>query len=209
MKNLKKWIFTILFTLLAVGINFCGSKLALAITFPLYLDSVLTISVVALCGLIPGIVCAVLSNFLTFITENTKFLFVICHIFTAIGAYFVFKNKKAFQDDDDNELFIDKSETLSLELFLWAGLFSAITNTIFGNILSSLILSNGIQKINEIQGIFIKLIYASIPNLTFANWLAGFLENIMDKLLSALISFAVYKVCIRIFPQIKNGFAHA
>ena len=59
MKNLiikeNSFPFVIFYTLFAIGINFCGSILAETIVFPLYLDSVLSISVVALCGYIPGV----------------------------------------------------------------------------------------------------------------------------------------------------------
>lgn len=113
-----------------------------------------------------------------------------------LGAYVVFKYPKIFQDDDETEIEdLDASQPicieLSFELFLWAVFFSAVTNTITGNIISGLLFSSGSDNLNSI---FIKAIYSAVPNMTFANYLAGFIENIADKILSEIISFALYKM---------------
>lgn len=174
----------------AVAVNCLCSRLPYLIKFPLYFDSVLTIFVVALCGLAPGIICAVLSNLLLFLIEGKPIVFCVCHILTAVGAYFIFLNADKFQEQDE------KSKSYAIDIFLWAGIVSAISNTFFGNIISSLIISNETDSY-AIQGIFLRAIYASIPNLILANCIAGFLENIMDKLLSAIISFFVYRFVVK------------
>lgn len=193
MKNkIARLLFIIFFTALAIALNvLAGGKIVYILSIPLYLDSVMTIAVVALCGLFPGIACAVLSNIFLYSTKSV--VFSICHIFTAISAYVVFKYPKIFQDDDETEEFkTEKADKkLSFELFLWAGFFSGITNTISGNVISTLILSSGSEHLNSV---FIKAIYAAVPNLVFANWLQGFIENIADKILSGIISFALYKM---------------
>ena len=87
---MKQRIFTIVFTITGISINYLCSYLAGLIAFPLYLDSLLTIAVTALCGLVPGIVCAVGSNVLLCIFANTGILFTLCHISTAVVAHLVF-----------------------------------------------------------------------------------------------------------------------
>ena len=62
--NYKKLLFITTFTLFSIAINYCCSYLAGLIAFPLYLDSIMTIAVTALCGLVPGVICAFCSNFL-------------------------------------------------------------------------------------------------------------------------------------------------
>ena len=48
--SISQIIFIVLFTASSIGINYLGSFLAGLIAFPLYLDSVMTIAVIALCG---------------------------------------------------------------------------------------------------------------------------------------------------------------
>ncbi len=62
--------------LIALIVNCCGAVLATKIQFPLYLDSVLTIGVTAIGGLIPGIICAVLSNGILFFLDYTMLPFM-------------------------------------------------------------------------------------------------------------------------------------
>lgn len=206
MKNkIARVLFIILFTAFAVAMNVAaGGKIVYVFSIPLYLDSVMTIAATALCGLAPGIACAFLSNLFLYSTKSV--LFSVCHILTALSAYFVFKYPKFFQDDDGTEIAdLNKTQSsrkkLSFELFLWAGFFSAITNTISGNVISTLILSSGSENLNSV---FIKAIYASIPNLIFANWLQGFIENIADKILSGIISFAFYKIFAVFYDKIRQ-----
>ncbi len=188
--SLSKLIFIIAFTAFSVAINFLCGKLVYVFSIPIYLDSVATISVVAVCGLFPGIACAILSNF--FLYYKKSIIFSICHILTALGAYFVFKHPKSFQDDDESDLKnLNCNSSLSFELFLWAGFFSAITNTIAGNLISTLLFK--MEDYSSFQFVA-KSIYVSIPNIAFSNWITGFVENTADKILSALISFAFYKI---------------
>ena len=55
MKRSSRRMFTVIFTIASILINCMCSYLAGLIAFPLYLDSLLTIAVTALCGLIPGL----------------------------------------------------------------------------------------------------------------------------------------------------------
>ena len=88
--SLKNILFVISTLAVAVLVNCLGSVLATKITFPLYLDSILTISVTALCGLVPGLLCAVLSNGILYFFDYTMLPFMSCHIITSLLAWLVF-----------------------------------------------------------------------------------------------------------------------
>lgn len=182
--NIKNLIFTFGFTIFAIAVNYCGSLLAETIVFPLYLDSILTISLVSVCGFVPGLICALGSNILLSFFTKSSFLFSICHIMTAGLAYIVFSyydRKKEFS-------------IYTLDAFLWAGFWAAITNGIVGNIIVDIVFSGNTGRPSA--NIVVQGIYCAIPNLAFANNFGGLLENIADKILSAVLSYLVYKIVI-------------
>lgn len=187
-------LFSALCIIIAVIANFFGSVLARNITLPLYLDSVLTLAVTALCGLWAGIACAVLSNGALWIFYNTSLPFTLCHILTAVCAYFTFRKYKILKQSDRNnasgQVRNDKAQ-LPIGAFLWAGLWSAITNAISGNVLVSLLFASATSPNvdSSVQGIFIV-----VPNLTFATYYAGVLTNLTDKIISAVVSYGAYKI---------------
>lgn len=199
----NKIIFIILFTATSVSINYFCGKVVYVFSIPIYLDSVMTISVVALCGLTPGIACAFFSNL--FLYDKKSIMFSICHILTALGAYFVFRNPKFFKDEND---FFDSNlekasyKELTFELFLWAGFFSAITNTITGNVISTILFGKGDYRSFSSLA---KSIFTAVPNVTFANLFTGFVENIADKFLSAIISYVFYKILAKLACELKCG----
>ncbi len=184
-------LFSALCIIIATIVNFFGSVLARNITLPLYLDSVLTLAVTALCGLWAGIACAVLSNGALWIFYNTSLPFTLCHVLTAVCAYIVFRK---FRSPNSTSLFSasfrNDAAEFSIDAFLWAGLWSAITNAISGNVLVSLLFASATSPNvdSSVQGIFIV-----VPNLTFATYYAGVLTNLTDKIISAVVSFGVYK----------------
>ncbi|MBQ5848610.1 MAG: hypothetical protein IIW49_06805, partial [Treponema sp.] len=120
--NYKKLLFITTFTIFSIAINYCCSYLAGLIAFPLYLDSIMTIAVTALCGLVPGLICAFCSNFLLSIFANTGILFSICHISTAVVAHLVFNAEKKKNLASGNTHF-----SYTTENFMWIGFFAAFT----------------------------------------------------------------------------------
>ena len=166
----------IVFFAIALAVNCVGCFLAGMFHIPLYLDSVMTIGVVALCGLFPGILCAIFSNLILAFTGYAALPFTICHILTAIASYFTFRHCKNTGKD-----------FLTLEAFLWAGLWSGILNGISGNIISDLLYASvtGVQKAD----FMVKGIYIAIENLTVATYITGIVENLCDKSVSAVLSF--------------------
>ena len=190
--SVSQIIFIVLFTASSIGINYLGSVLAGLIAFPLYLDSVMTIAVTALCGLVPGLICAVSSNLLLYIFANTGILFMTCHISTAVIAYFVFRAERKNSP---------KVKQLSSSSFMWAGFFASLSNSILGDTISAFFYkaNTSIPQVdNAVQGI-----YVVIRNLNVAAYIGGTLTNLVDKIISAAICYAVYRLILRIT---KNTF---
>ena len=181
-ESFKRIIFIVLFTLGSIAINYFGSVLAGIIAFPLYLDSVMTIAVTALCGFIPGLICAICSNTLLFLFANTGILFTSCHISTVLVAYYIFsKRKKLFP----------KEELLPADCFMWTGFIAAITNSALGDTFSTFLYgaNTSIPQVdNAVQGIYV--VIRSIP---VAAYIGGTITNFVDKLVSATICLFVYR----------------
>ena len=183
----KKWtsrriIFTVLFTAISIGINYLGSFLAGLIAFPLYLDSVMTIAVTALCGLVPGLICAFCSNLLLSIFAHTGIFFSACHLSTALIAWMVFRTERK---NHPNE------KLLSADSFMWAGFLAAISNSIIGDTISTFVYgaNTSIPQVdNAVQGI-----YVVIRSLPVAAYIGGTITNFVDKLVSATICLFIYR----------------
>ena len=181
----RLYAFGALLLLGAVAANCLGSVVARHSIIPLYLDSVLTIAVTALCGLWGGIACAALSNGVMALPDRSMLWFVACHICTAVFAHLTFRHHKQAH----------KRAPYTIETFLWAGLWSALSNAVLGNVIVELLYSSvtTAHVDNIVQGIFI-----AVENLTFATYFSGFLTNMADKMISAAISYAAYKASWRL-----------
>ena len=195
--SLKNILFTCGVLVVALHVNCFGSVLATKITFPLYLDSVMTIGVTAICGLIPGLLCAALSNGILFLFDYTMLPFMSCHLVTALLAWLVF-----LHDDKKNAVrpILERSQSYEIEAFLWAGVWSALSNAILGNIIADLLFGARVNRQNAectVQGI-----YVVTRNLLYSTYLAGFIENITDKMLSAVLSYGFYEGVRRIYKKI-------
>ena len=190
--TLKRVLFIIIAAFLCIFVNYAGSVLAEVVVFPLYLDSLLTIGIASLCGLIPAIACAVLSNVVLSLFTHCSILFTVCHICTAVFAWLVFYHyrRKSFP----------QQTSYNFDSFLWAGFWAAITNAILGNIIADLVFAanTGRPSANTVvQGM-----YVVIPNLFLVNNIAGLVENFVDKILSALLSFCFYKAGMRLLNML-------
>lgn len=179
----KRVLFIIGATVFCTCVNYAGSVIAEIVVFPLFLDSLLTIGLAALCGLVPAVVCAVISNVILNLFTHCSVLFTVCHICTAVFAWLVFycSRRKSFP----------KHDCYNFDAFLWAGFWSAVSNALLGNIIADLVFAanTGRPSANTVvQGM-----YVVIPNLFLVNHIAGLVENFVDKILSAILSFCFYK----------------
>ena len=189
----RRIIFTVLFTAISIGINYLGSFLAGLIAFPLYLDSVMTIAVTALCGLIPGLICAFCSNLLLSIFAHTGIFFSACHLSTALIAWMVFRSERK---NHPNE------KLLSADSFMWAGFLAAISNSIIGDTISTFVYgaNTSIPQVdNAVQGI-----YVVIRSLPVAAYIGGTITNFVDKLVSATICLFIYRFVKKVFSDLPS-----
>ena len=192
--NFKRIFLIFVATVFCICINYAGSVLAEIVVFPLYLDSLLTIGLAGLCGLVPAIICALLSNIVLSLFTHCSILFSVCHICTAVFAWLVFysANRKA----------LSQKVIYSFDLFLWAGFWAGISNALLGNIIAELVFAANTGRPSA--NIVVQGIYVVIPNLIFTNNLAGLVENFVDKILSAIFSFCFYKGGIHIFKKLQD-----
>lgn len=195
--SLKNILFALVILIISLLFNCFGSIFATNITFPLYLDSVMTIGLTATLGLVPGLLCAALSNGILYLIDYTMLPFMTCHIVTVLFAWGIF-----FYEDRKNKKrpFLQKRDSYSIESFLWAGLFSAISNAILGNIIALRLFGARVNRQNAectMQGIYIVT-----HDLIYSTYLAGFIENITDKMLSAVASFGLYEAARRIYKKL-------
>lgn len=182
--NFKSIITFVICMTVALLVNCFGSVFATRISFPLYLDSILTIGITALFGLIPGVLCAALSNGILYFFDYTMLPFMSCHILTAIFAWLVFLTFDKKTNFENKQYYI--------ECFLWAGLWSAISNAILGNLIADSLFGANVNRENTeatIQGV-----YVVTHNLLFSTYLAGTLTNLVDKMISAVLSYAMYLI---------------
>lgn len=189
----RRIIFTVLFTAISIGINYLGSFLAGLIAFPLYLDSVMTIAVTALCGLVPGLICAFGSNLLLSIFAHTGIFFSACHLSTALIAWLIFRSERK---NHPNE------KLLSADSFMWAGFLAAISNSIIGDTISTFVYgaNTSIPQVdNAVQGI-----YVVIRSLPVAAYIGGTITNFVDKLVSATICLFIYRFVKKVFSDLPS-----
>lgn len=178
-------VFIILLTVYSIGVNFLGTFVSEEIKFPLFLDSLFSIGVTSLCGLVPGIICALATNLFVSLHTHVTFLFSICHFCTVLSAWLIFH----FYDGREPS----KIKIYPVDCFIWAGFFAAITNALIGNIISDYIYINSAKVERSSVNVVVQGIYFILPNLKVANNLAGIVENLVDKYFSAILSFVLYK----------------
>lgn len=182
---MKRKLFIILFTLIAIFLNFLGARIATYLTFPLYLDSVFTIGVTAIYGWLPGLICAIASNGLLVFFGYIKLPFILCHISTTLIASAVFQIEKKRNIKLEN-----RRKLYSVDSFMIIGFLVSLSNTAIGSTISAFVLkayTDVPQVDNAVQGIFI-----ITENLTFATLLGGTITNLADKMISSFVSFLVY-----------------
>lgn|SRR5574344_1645758 len=183
--TVKKVIVLSLVVLLCTLVNFAGSCSSGFVWFPLYLDSLLTI-LAAVYGLVPSLLVAVLSEILVVLYIHANPLYTICQLLTAVGAWLIFRKKE---------------RPLSIDDFMWSGILSAVTNGYFGSLLS-VHLYGGISAFSQVNNA-VQGLYAILRNMTAAVYIGGFLTNLVDKAISGLVSYLMYKL-LRKCPDLRN-----
>ena len=86
--NSKRVLFCFVTTVFCICVNYAGSVLAEIVIIPLYLDSLLTIGLAGLCGLIPALFCALLSNIVLSLFTHCSILFSITNFSSSTMRFF-------------------------------------------------------------------------------------------------------------------------
>lgn len=78
---------------IGVAVNFIGGQIAILLRLPLYLDSIGTIVIGALCGGIPGLIVGLISNILNSITSPVTLFYAPLSIIFGLSAAWCSKHK--------------------------------------------------------------------------------------------------------------------
>ncbi len=86
--NKKKKIDKLVLMLIPIGVavNFIGGQIAILLKLPMYLDSIGTIVIAALCGIWPGAIIGLISNILNSISSPVTIFYAILNIAFAVMA---------------------------------------------------------------------------------------------------------------------------
>ncbi len=175
--------------LAATAINIILSQVASKFFIPLYMDSIGTILIAALFGMIPAIMTAVLTNGLLIIFGLSYWAFLLCHLTTAVIAALV----------------LQKSKTINS--FLLVGILATITNTAIGSpyaIAKALKESDAWSTLLSIDNIH-KGLYLATQNIIFSFIYGGFVTNFLDKILSVFFVSRIYSLMTKSNVYIKNN----
>ena len=183
----RRWIFIVIATLAGIIINFGFNHLAIYILHvPLFLDTIGTVALTFLCGWIPGLVCAFATTLLDSIISGfflqLPMLYVICAFFAVFISY-KFKH------------FIFNTNMIIVRicyLFILAIIMCAVISVLGGIIDSICSTYSDFKSTYPVASDFFKanFIKLGLSQLS-TNIIARFPINIIDRLLTAFISYAL------------------
>ncbi len=161
---------------IGVAVNFIGGQIAILLRLPLYLDSIGTIVVGALCGAVPGVIVGVISNVLNSITSPVTLFYAILSVIFAISAAWCSKRK----------VFLSLPKTMLASLwfaFVGGGLGSVLTWILFSFDFGTITASMFAIPLHEVLG---------MPKF-LAQFVSEFTMDLFDKAASLVIVFFVLK----------------
>jgi energy-coupling factor transport system substrate-specific component len=162
-------------SLAGATLNLAFGMLNHALALPLYFDSILTMVVTALFGLVPGLVTAASTNAVLTIGKAVLLPFVLCNACTALIVAAMRRTGKLE----------------SISSYLWMGLWTGLANAVVGSIISAFAFG-GITSMHKIDELVSGFVVAG-QSLVSSVFLAGALTNLVDKTLSALIAFPLVR----------------
>lgn len=181
---------TIFLIPIGVAVNFVGGQIALLLKLPIYLDSIGTILVGAICGGLPGAIVGLLSNAINSITSPPTFAFAILNIaFGVLAGYFgrigVFRSWW-------------KTLLSSIPFAIIGGFFGAlITIWVFGG----LAVGGG--------AIVVGALTAMGMDLNTANFVAQIPMDIIDKVPTVMIVYLIIKgIPKRLLAKLPLGYVY-
>lgn len=165
---------TIFLIPIGVATNFIGGQLANLLKLPIYLDSIGTVLVGALCGGLPGAVVGAVSNVINSITNPTTMAYAIISVVIGILAGW-FSRAGWF-------------------LKLWKALLTVIPFALVGGAGGALItiwLFGGLTPSGN--SVIVAALHAAGLELNTAVYIAGIPFDMLDKLLTVLVVFLILK----------------
>lgn len=178
---------TIFMIPIAIAINFVGGQIALLLKLPIYLDGIGTILVGALCGGLPGALVGLVSTALISISSPTTLAYGILTVFIGLLAGWFGR--------------------LGVYRSLWKSILSSIPYALIGGVGGALItiwLFDGLA--GDGTGILVGAFVALGLDLNTANFMAQVPMDLIDKLLTVLVVFAIIKgMPKRLFVKLPLG----
>lgn len=165
---------TIFMIPIGVATNFVGGQVANLLKLPIYLDSIGTILVGALCGGLPGALAGAISNVINSITNPTTMAYAIISVGIGLAAGW-FSRIGWFRK-------------------MWKALVTVIPFALIGGGGGALItiwLFGGLTPSGN--SIIVAALHATGIDLTTAVYLAGIPFDMLDKLLTVVVVFLILK----------------
>lgn len=165
---------TIFMIPIGVATNFIGGQLATLLKLPIYLDSIGTVLVGALCGGLPGALVGAVANVINSITNPTTMAYAIISV--VIGLLAGWFSRAGWLKK------------------LWKALITVIPFAIVGGLGGALItiwLFGGLTPSGN--SIIVAALHAAGLDMNTAVVTAGFPFDVLDKLLTVLVVFLILK----------------
>ncbi|MEA5050932.1 MAG: hypothetical protein VB021_05615 [Oscillospiraceae bacterium] len=177
---------------IGIAVNFIGGQIAILLKLPIYLDSIGTIVVAALCGYWPGILVGLISNILNAISSPTTLFYAPLNMAFAVVA--VILSKKGW--------FKSLWKTLLSSLifaFIGGGIGACITWIVYGFDFGSGVSSMFSIPLHEVVG---------LPKF-LAQFIAEFCMDVLDKVLTVLACFGIFKaIPTRFLSKLPLGYIY-
>ncbi|MCA0293840.1 MAG: ECF transporter S component [Actinobacteria bacterium] len=175
---------------IGVAINFVGGQIALLLKLPVYLDSIGTILVGALCGGLPGAVVGFLSNVINSITSPTTFAYAILNVgFGILAGYF---------------------SRIGVFRSWWKTLLSSVAFAFIGGFIGALItiwVFGGL--VGGGTGLIIGALMATGMDVNTANFVAQVPMDVLDKVPTVLAVYAIIKgIPRRLMAKLPLGWVY-
>lgn len=178
---------TIFMIPIGIATNFIGGQIAILLKLPIYLDSIGTILVGAVCGGLPGALVGAISNLINSITSPTLAPFATLSILFGLLAGWLSKHG------------VFKS--------LWKTLVSAIPFALIGGVLGGLITIWVFGGLSGSGGaLIVAALRATGMSINTAVFVSGVPMDFLDKIPTVLIVFLIIKrIPTRLFVKLPLG----
>lgn len=172
MKNMGK--LTVFLIPVGIAVNIVGGQIAILLKLPIWLDAIGTILIGAICGVVPGLIVAAITQIINAISLPTVLPYMVVGFAMAIvSAYFT---KKGFLH--------------SFKRAVLLGIIIAVVTTCIAVPIDVLVFGGFIGTGNSIVAAGLMTLGLSVP---VAVTISSFTFGLVDKTLSVLVSYFIIK----------------